>query len=310
MPELKYLLFLGCVIPYRIASYEISARKVAKRLGIELVEMPEFNCCGLPLDPVSHELMLTLAARNLCLAEQKNLNIMTLCPGCGGTLRKVNKMLKEDKKTREEVDGYLKEIGMEFKGTIEVKHFIHVLSEDVGLGKIKKTILMPLDHLNVAEHNGCHMLHPAKYMGFDDPENPNTLKDLIEITGAKCLDYMYRTECCGAPIIGVNDKIPLQLARDKLSNIREVGAQAMITVCPFCHMMFDLNQPRIEREFSEKFGIPVLHYSQLLGIAMGFTPKELALKELRVDASKIAGIEPFKPIKPGAPSPSERESLA
>jgi len=286
-PPPKYLLFLGCVIPYRISSYEISARKVAAKLGIEIVEMPEYNCCGLPLDPVSHEIMLTLAARNLCIAEQKGLNIMTLCPGCAGTLRKVNKTLKEDKKMREEVNRFLKEIGMEFKGTIEVKHLMQVLAEDVGFERIKNAVQKPLTQLQVAEHNGCHVLRPVKYIGFDDPENPTILKRLIEVTGAKCLDYMDETECCGAPIIGVNDQIPLQLAREKLDHIKAVGVQALITVCPFCHMMFDINQPRIERTFNETFGIPVLHYPQLLGLAMGFTPDELALKELRVDTSKI-----------------------
>jgi len=289
MAEQKYLLFLGCVIPYRISSYEISARKTLEKLGVELVEMPEFNCCGLPLDPVSHDMMLTLAARNLCLAEQRNLNIMTLCPGCAGTLRKVNKTLQEDKKLREMVNGYLKEIGMEFKGTVKVMHLIQALAEDIGLEKIKATIQKPLNQLKVAEHNGCHVLRPAKYIGFDDPENPVILKNLIEVTGAKCVDYMDETECCGAPIIGVNDQIPLQLAREKLDHIRAAGAQALITVCPFCHMMFDINQPRIERTFNETFGIPVLHYPQLLGLAMGIAPDELALKELRVDASKILG---------------------
>ena len=290
MPEPKYLLFLGCVIPYRISSYEISARKVLEKLGVELVEMPEFNCCGFPLDPVNHDMMLTLAARNLCLAEQQNLNIMTLCNGCFGVLNEVNKMLKEDKKLKEKVNGYLKEIGMEFMGTTTVKHLIHVLAEDIGLEKIKETVKKPLNPLRVAQHTGCHVVRPAKYVGFDDPENPTTLKNLIEVTGAKCLDYMDETECCGAPIIGVNDKIPLQVAREKLDHIRAVGAQAMITVCPFCHMMYDLNQPRIERAFNEKFGIPVLHYPQLLGLAMGIAPEELAIKDLRVDASKLVNL--------------------
>jgi len=288
MSELKYLLFLGCVIPYRISSYEISARKVFEKLDVELVEMPEFNCCGLPLDPVSHDVMLTLAARNLCLAEQQNLNIMALCPGCAGTLRKVNKALQEDKKLKELVNGYLKEIGMEFRGgTIKVKHLIQVLAEDVGFEKIKEAVQKPLTGLKVAEHNGCHVLRPTKYIGFDDPENPVILKKLIELTGAQCLDYMYETDCCGAPIIGVNDEIPLHLAGEKLRNVKAVDAQALITVCPFCHMMFDLNQPRIERVLSETFGVPVLHYTQLLGLAMGFSPDELALEQLRVDASKI-----------------------
>lgn len=287
MTEVRYLLFLGCVIPYRITSYEISTRKVAEKLGVELVEMPDFNCCGLPIDSVSHDMMLALAARNLCLAEQQNLNIMTLCPGCGGTLLKVNEKLKHDKVLKQKVNGYLKEIGLEFKGTIKVKHIVQVLLEDVGFEKIKETIQRPLTSLKVAEHEGCHVLRPKKYLGFDDPEDPMVFKKLIELTGAECLDYEDETACCGAPIIGVNDMIPLQLTREKLVHIREVGAQAVITVCPFCHMMFDINQPRIERVFNEKFGIPALHYTQLLGLAMGISPDELALDQLRVKASKV-----------------------
>lgn len=287
MAELKYLIFLGCVIPYRLSSYEISARKVLDKLGVELVDMPEFNCCGFPLDPVNHNLMLAMAARNLCLAEQQNLDIMTLCNGCFGILNHVNRELKEDKKIRENVNGYLKKIGMEFKGTITVKHLIHVLAEDVGFEKIKDTVQKPLNPLHVAQHAGCHILRPAKYVGYEDPENPTILKNLIKATGAKCLDYMDETECCGNPIIGVNAEIPLQMAREKLDHIRAVGAQALITVCPFCHLMYDLNQPRIERAFNEKFGIPVLHYPQLLGLAMGMNPDELALDQLRVKASEI-----------------------
>jgi len=285
---LKYLLFLGCVIPYRIPSYEVSARKVLERLSVELVEMPDFNCCGLPIDSVDHDAMLVLAARNLCLAEQKGLDILTLCPGCAGTLRKVNMMLQEDKKLKEHVNGVLKEVSLEFTGgKVKVRHLIQVLVEDVGFDCIKESVVKPLDGLKVAEHNGCHVLRPAKYVGFDDPENPVLLKRLIQATGAKCLDYMYKTDCCGAPVVGVNDKIPLYLAGDKLRNVKAVDAEALITVCPFCHMMFDINQPRIERLLSERFGIPVLHFSQLLGLAMGFTSKQMALDELRVDPTNI-----------------------
>jgi len=283
----KYLIFLGCVIPYRVSSYEISTRKVLDKLGVDLVDMPEFNCCGFPLDPINHDTTLTLAARNLCLAEQQNLNIMTLCNGCFGTLNHVNRELKENKELREKVNRYLKEIGMEFKGTITVKHLVHVLAQDIGFEKIKENIQKPLNPLRVAQHSGCHIVRPAKYVSFDDPENPTVLKKLIEVTGAECLDYMDEMECCGAPIIGVDAEIPLQLAREKLDHIRAVGAQALITVCPFCHMMYDLNQPRIEKTFNEKFSIPVLHYTQLLGLAMGFNPDELAFEQLRVNASKI-----------------------
>ncbi|MBT8171820.1 CoB--CoM heterodisulfide reductase iron-sulfur subunit B family protein [Candidatus Bathyarchaeota archaeon] len=280
---IKYLIFLGCVIPYRISSYEVSARLILKNLGVELVEMPEFNCCGLPIDSVEHDAMLVLAARNLCLAEEKGLDILTLCPGCAGTLRKVNKSLQEDRKLKERVNGILKDIDKKYEGNqIQVKHLIQVLYEDIGLDKIKDLVLKPLTGLNVTEHNGCHILRPAKYIQFDDPENPVILKKLIEVTGATCLDYIYETDCCGAPIIGVNDKIPLHLAGDKLRNIKAINAEALITVCPSCHMMFDINQPRIEQLVQEKFGIPVLHYPQLLGLAMGLNPKNLALDELRI----------------------------
>jgi heterodisulfide reductase subunit B len=283
----KYLFFLGCAIPYRVSAYEISARKTLQKLGVELVEMPEFNCCGLPLDPVSHEMMLVLAARNLALAEQRGLNILTLCPGCAGTLKKVNKMLKEDEALREEVNRHLKESGLEFKGTIEAKHLLQMLVEDVGLEKIKSSVVKPLTMLKVAEHNGCHILRPKEFIGFDDPEDPKTLKTLIEATGAACLDYMDETECCGAPSVGVSDKVALELARDKLNHIKTVDAQAMITICPFCHIMYDTNELRIEKTFNETYGIPILHYPQLLGLAMGIPCEELAFNDLRVDASKI-----------------------
>lgn len=280
-------MFLGCAIPYRVAAFEISARKILGKLGVELVEMPEFNCCGLPLDPVSHETMLILAARNLALAEQKGLDIITLCPGCAGTLKKVNRMLNEDKALRDEINCHLKEAGLEFKGSVNAKHFMQVLIEDVGLEKIKNSVVKPLAMLKVAEHNGCHILRPKKFIGFDDPEDPKSLRTLIEATGAICLDYLDETECCGAPSVGVNDKIALQLAREKLNHVKAVDAQAMITICPFCHIMYDTNELRIEKMFNETYGIPVLHYPQLLGLAMGMKPEELGFSELRVNASKL-----------------------
>jgi len=287
MADRKYLFYLGCVIPYRVASYEISARKTLQKLGVDLVEMPEFNCCGLPIDPVDHETMMILAARNLALAEKQGLNILTLCSGCASTLRKVNKTLKEDKASREEINGRLEKAGLEFKGNIEVKHLAQALIEDVGLEKIKGAVVKPLVTLKVAEHIGCHVLRPREIMGFDDPEDPKILKNLIEATGAECLDYLDETECCGAPSIGVNDKIPLHLTREKLNHVKMANAQALITICPSCHMMYDTNQLRIEKLFNESYGIPVLHYPQLLGLAMGIPPRELGFDELRVDASRI-----------------------
>ncbi|MDR2699878.1 MAG: CoB--CoM heterodisulfide reductase iron-sulfur subunit B family protein [Nitrososphaerota archaeon] len=284
----RCLIFLGCAIPYRVSSYEVSSRSVLAKLGVELVEMSEFNCCGLPLDPISHEAMLVLSAKNLAFAEVQGLNVLTLCPGCAGTFKKVGKILKEDFKLKQQVNERLKEVcGLEFKGTVKVKHLLQFLKEDVGIDKIRAAVIKPLVGLKVADHNGCHVLRPKHYIGFDNPEDPQTLKMLIEATGATCLDYTDKAECCGAPSVGVSDKAALSLARDKLSHIKSVQAQALITICPFCHIMYDTNELRIEKLFNEIYDIPILHYPQLLGLALGLTPEELAFNELKVDPSKI-----------------------
>lgn len=291
----KYLLFLGCAIPYRVLSFEVSARRVLGKLGVELVEMPEFNCCGLPLEPLSHELTLMLSARNLAVAERVGLNILTLCPGCAGTLKKTNRALREGKALREEVNKRLSEVGLEFKGSIDVKHISQALIEDIGLANIKKAIVRPLKGLRVAEHSGCHLSRPKKYIEFEDPENPKALKMLIEATGAKCVEYRGETECCGSTIAAIDDKVSLSLVREKLLNVKEAGADALITVCPACHVMYDANQIRVERMFGEKYEVPVLHYTQLLGLAMGMSPEELGFDELRVKPLKM--LEKIQVIK-------------
>jgi len=286
--DLEYLFFLGCLIPYRLVSYEVSARRVLERLDVRLIEMPEFNCCGFPFAPANYELTLCLAARNLCQAEQKELSILTLCNGCFATLNETNKLLEEDGKLRERINGYLSRIGMEFKGGTTVKHLVHMLTEDVGLERLKEHVSIPLTGLRVAQHTGCHIVRPAKVVGHgDNPEDPKMLKDLIRVTGAECVDYMDEAECCGGPIIGVNEDVPFDLTREKLERVKAAGAQALITVCPSCHMMYDFNQPRIERAFNQKLGIPVLHYTQLLGLAMGIPAEELKLNQLRVKPTDL-----------------------
>ena len=283
----EYLIFLGCVIPYRLQSYEISARRILEAFDIKLAEMPSFNCCGFPVDPINHELATLLAARNLCLAEDLEMDILTLCNGCFSSLNKTNRMLKEDRSFREKINKALGEIGMEYKGSIEVRHLVHVLIEDIGLEEIKKAIKRPLKNIQVAQHSGCHLIRPSKYASRGGSGGIEMLKELIRATGAECLEYEDEDECCGNPIIGVNEEIPLQLAKEKLEHVRAVGAQALITVCPFCHIMYDLNQSRIERKFGLELGIPVLHYPQLLGLAMGLQPDELALNELRVKPDEL-----------------------
>jgi len=283
---MKYALYLGCLIPYREMSYEISARRVAKDLGLELYDMPDTNCCGLPIDSVNHEMMMLLAARNLCVAEKMGLDIMTLCNGCTGVLMKVNKKLKQDKNLRKKINSRLSSISMEFQGKIKVKHFIQILS-DLGFDVLKKFITKPLNSLTIAGYVGCHLFRPSEFMEIENPEDPSLLDDLIELTGAKSVSYVDEFQCCGFVEGSIDNRIPLFLARDKLRNVKNVGADAMVTLCPACHQSLDANQRRVERRFSESYDMPILHYPQLLGLAMDIDPEEMALMDLRVKPSKI-----------------------
>lgn len=211
---MKYALYLGCMIPFREMSYEISARRVIKNLGFELQDMVDANCCGLPIDPVNHEMMLLLAARNLCIAEKMGLDIMTLCNGCTGILMKVNKMLKQDRDLKKQINGQLGNIGMEFQGKIDVKHFVQILS-NMGLEELRKHIIRPLNSLAVAGFTGCHIFRPSEFMEVKNPEDPSLLSDLIEVTGARSVRYVDEFQCCGASEGAVDQKLPLVLAREK-----------------------------------------------------------------------------------------------
>jgi heterodisulfide reductase subunit B len=282
----EYALYLGCIIPYREMSYEVSARRVAKDLDIVLHDMPDANCCGLPVDPVNHEMMILLAARNLCIAEEMGLDVFTLCNGCTGALMKVNKMLKQDRDLKAEVNTQLKSLGKEFKGTIKVRHMAQILAE-IGPDALNKYITRPLTSLNVAGYTGCHLFRPSEFMEVNNPEDPSILNDLIEVTGAKSVRYLDEFQCCGFVEGTIDSQIPLYLAREKFRNAKNAGADIMVTICPSCHQVLDANQTRAERMFSEAYKLPVLHYSQLLGLAMGIPPEELALKDLRVKPTAL-----------------------
>ena len=274
------------MIPFREMSYEISGRRVARSLGLEFQDMPDANCCGLPIDPVNHEMMLLLAARNLCIAEKMGLNIMTFCNGCCGILMKVNKMLKRDRDLRKQINSKLSNIGMEFQGNINVKHFVQVLQE-IGLDTLKKSITKPLDSLAIAGFTGCHIFRPSEFMEVENPQSPTLLSDLIELTGARSVRYVDEFQCCGASEGAIDNNLPLILSREKIRNAKAAGADAMVTLCPACHQVLDGNQPLVEKQFSETYGLPVLHYPQLLGLAMSIPPEELAMSDLRVRPTKI-----------------------
>ena len=287
---MNFALFLGCNIPARLSQYESSARAISGKLGIELTEIKEFNCCGYPIRNIDFKTFILFSARNLALAEKENLNIVSLCKCCYGSLKKADYLLKENEVLREEINGILAKEGLNYAGAIEVKHLLSVLFHDVGLAPIKEQIVRPFEGLKIATHYGCHALRPSKIVQFDDPVAPVIFDRLVEITGAVSIDWSTKLECCGAPLLGINDNLSLDLTQKKLSDGKKSGADYLCTACPYCQMQFDTVQKVNLVKDGSDAQLPAILYPQLLGLSMGIDRETLglAMNQLPLD-----GIEDF-----------------
>jgi heterodisulfide reductase subunit B len=285
---MKYGLFLGCTIPARSRNYELSARAIASRLDLEFIDIEDFACCGFPLEASDEMGALLLGAMNLCLAEERGLDICALCSACASMLTKTAYHLDHDQRLKEKVNRELANIGKEYKGTIKVKHFARILLEDVGLERIKGEIRRDLRGLKVATHYGCHYLKPSYiYEGFDDPQDAQTLELILDAVGVSNIEYRRKKDCCGGPVLLSDEEVALRVTEEKLRNVREAGADCMNLVCPFCSLMFDANQKGIETKSGIEFNIPVLYLPQIIGLAMGFSRKELGLNLNSVNTKEL-----------------------
>jgi heterodisulfide reductase subunit B len=276
----RYALYLGCTVPVRGMNYEIGARRVAERLAIELVDVDGFACCGFPAKPVNWEAGLLMAARNLALAEKEGLDILTLCSACTGTLTEANHRLQADADLRAWAN---EELDHPYEGTVRVRHFARMLYEEIGVERIREEITVPLTDFGFAPHYGCHYLKPSHlYDGFDDPENPQSLDRLIEATGAHVVHYEDEGQCCGGGILGFDEETALLVTKQKLDHVTKAEADAMVLICPFCAIMYEANQRRVEKAYETTYRLPVLYYPQVLGLAMGFSAEEVGIKLNRV----------------------------
>jgi heterodisulfide reductase subunit B len=283
----RYAFFLGCLIPAREPNYENSVRKIAPKLGVELVEMDGANCCApFSVQSVDYISWLALAARNLCIAEQMGLDILTLCNDCYESLLMTNMILKEDRETREKVNAILADVGQQFKGKTDVKIFSDVLYEDVGLEKVKNAVKAPFNGLRVAVQPGCHLTKP-KRIHFGERTGVRALDELVEATGAKSISYSAKDACCGGPLRGINDVVASDVAKQKLDSMKAAGVDCIVTVCPFCFLELDRGQLEIKRHSKEEYGLPVLHYAELLRIAMGMKLEDWEMKTHKIPIIKI-----------------------
>ncbi|MBW1887733.1 MAG: CoB--CoM heterodisulfide reductase iron-sulfur subunit B family protein, partial [Deltaproteobacteria bacterium] len=218
---MKFALFIGCTIPRRVRQYELSARAIFKKLDIDVEDIREFNCCGYPIRNIDFRAFVLFSARNLALAEKQGLNLMTLCKCCFGSLKKADYLMKNDVSLRNETNSILSREGLEYKGNLDVKHFLSVLSDDIGTSTLKEKVTRSFKDLKVATHYGCHALRPSDIMQFDNPVSPVLFDQLVEVTGAKSIDWALKLECCGAPLMGINNELSMDLTERKLTDGKE-----------------------------------------------------------------------------------------
>ena len=283
-------MFLGCTIPARLTQFESSSRAVLGKLGVDVADIKEFNCCGYPLRNISFKTSVLFSARNLALAEKENLNVMALCKCCYGSLKKVDYLMKENGSLRREINTTLEREGLIYEGGIEVKHFLSVLFHEVGIESIAKKVERTYEGLKIATHYGCHVLRPSKVVQFDDPVAPSIFDLLVEVTGAESIDWVTKLECCGAPVRGINDNLSMDLTEKKLNDGSRSGADFLCSACPYCHIQFDTVQEAILSQGGEDHRLPSILYPQLLGLTMGIDRKILGLGMNQVS---IDGIEGF-----------------
>lgn len=267
----------------RNLNYELAARLTAEKLGIRFRDHELFGCCGFPVKSVRARDTLVIAARNLALASMEGLEICALCNACVGTLTETAHLLDHDPELREEVNRRLAEVGLAYEKPVRVRHYMRLLWEEVGTEGIKEAVARPLSDVNLAPHYGCHYLKPSELtVGFDSPDVPRTLAELILATGAGVVDYPSLKDCCGGGVLGASEEVAGEMARKKLEDVSRTDAHALVLVCPFCNVMYEGQQKKIAKQAGLDLKVPVVYYPQILGLALGFSSKDLGFKLNRV----------------------------
>ncbi|MDM8538166.1 CoB--CoM heterodisulfide reductase iron-sulfur subunit B family protein [Desulfobacterales bacterium HSG17] len=275
---MKYAYFPGCKIPDHLPEYDIATRAVLDRLGVRLVDL-EFNCCGYPVRHQSFEASVLSGARNLAIARKEHLTIVTPCKCCFGNLKHVEYWMKQRPVLREKINKMLAKEGLKWDNDIRVIHLLTLLAEDVGEDEIKPKIVNPLKKLKVAPHYGCHALRPGEVVQFDNPLTPTIFEKLIQLTGAKSVDWPLRLECCGNPLWEKNNRLSIKLMNKKLRDASESGADIMATACTYCQIQFEQVRRNLPEDKQKNPELEAVLYVQILGSALGLGGFDLDFKK-------------------------------
>jgi heterodisulfide reductase subunit B len=280
---MSYFFYPGCSLESTARDFRLSTEAVARALRIDLPELPDWTCCGSTAAHQSDPLLsLALPAKNLLAASGRT--VAVCCAACYSRLKTANHRIANAPEARAQVASVL---GADYDGSTPVKHVLEIMRDDVGLGEIARCARAPLSGLRVAAYYGCLLVRPPEITGFDDPENPTLLDNVLAAAGAELVDWSHKTECCGASCSITKVEIVERLAREILTMARDSGADCIATACPLCQLNLDMRQRNIEARSGDRLGLPVLYFTQLLGLALGLKPRELGLGSLMVDPMPV-----------------------
>jgi heterodisulfide reductase subunit B len=282
---MKYSYFPGCSAEATASPLGLSVLPVAKELGMDLIELEDWNCCGSsPYGSVDKLEAACIAARNLALAEKTGLDLVTPCSNCYVVLAGANDNLKEYPVLRGQVSTALAAANLSYKGGVRVRHLAEVLYSDITPQVIGSKVTKPLKGLKVAAYYGCQLVRPD---GFDDPESPHSLDELADSLGADVVPWQLKAQCCGSSLVMPEQEVALGLINKILRNAQENGAQCLVTPCPLCQINLDAYQSVVNSRFKTRYNLPVLFLTQLVGVALGIKPDALALSRNIVSPMRV-----------------------
>jgi len=279
----KLAYYPGCPSEATALEQHMSTEAVFEKLGVELAEVEEWNCCG-AAEAEDPRLVYALNARNLAIAEKDNLDIVTPCSICYYNLARANNALKANEELRAEIKAI--DPSLEYNCTVTPKHILGVLVNDIGLDELKSKIVKKVE-VKVAPYYGCYIGRPPE-TAFDDPDDPVLMDQLIDLIGGENVPFsVMKTKCCGGPLMMTRGDLAFEMARKILETAKNAGADCIALACPLCGMILDAKQPDIEKALNVKFEMPVVYITQLLGLALGIEPNKLGLQKNIVDTKKI-----------------------
>jgi heterodisulfide reductase subunit B len=283
---INYTYFPGCSASEGGAkAYNWSAQAVCKALDVDLIELEDWNCCGsTPSGAVDELGAYCMAARDLALGEMKSLDMVTPCSACYVIFNRTNTYLNGYPKFKARVNEALAAGGLKYDGTLKVRHLLDVLTTDVGYDAIAERVKKPLGELKVAPYYGCQVVRPD--FGFDNTESPESLDKLVASLGAEPTPFPLKARCCGGSLIISEEDVALGLIRKLLESATNNGAECLVTVCPLCQTNLDAYQSRVNKKFKTNYQLPIMFFTQLMGIAFGLSEEDLGLKTNIVTVKK------------------------